>query len=47
MDCRNRVASYKRSNRRLLVKDFELKPIKERGKIPDWQFITIITWSSK
>ena len=40
MDCRNRIASYKRGNQRLLVKDFELKPIKKGGKILFWQFIT-------
>ena len=34
MDCRNRVASCKRSNKRLLVEDFELKPIKREDKNP-------------
>jgi len=29
--CRNRVVSCKRGNRRLLVKNFKLKPIKKRG----------------
>ena len=38
MNCRNRVASYKRGNWRLLVKDFKSKPIKEEGKIPNQQF---------
>jgi len=33
MDSGNSVASCKRDDSRLLVKDFELKPIKERGKI--------------
>jgi len=31
IDCRNGVVSCKKGNRRLLVKDFKLKPIK-RGR---------------
>ena len=40
IDCRNRVALCKRDDRKLLVKDFKLKPIKRRGKIPFRQFKT-------
>ena len=41
MDHRKRVASCRRGNWRLLDEDFQLKPIKRRGKIPFWQFRTI------
>jgi len=34
MDSRNRVATCKTGDRRLLDKVFELKPIKREGKIP-------------
>ena len=34
MDSRNRIASYKKSDRRLLSKVFESKPIKRGGRNP-------------
>ena len=41
IDYRNRVASCKRGNWKLLDKDFKLKSIKEEGKIPNQQFQNI------
>jgi len=46
MDCRNRVVTYKRGDRRLLVKDFKLKPIKREGKIPFQQFTTQLNFKA-
>jgi len=37
-----RVASCKRGDWRLLDKVFESKPIKREGKIPFWQFKTLL-----